>query len=366
VQRARVCGFIVLFTAAVTFSAHAWSAPCVSPISSCTEWLTVPGTPGRLLLYRTYPLDTKNELVTSALVVIHGASRNADNYYRSALAAGFLADALDTTVIIAPRFAAGKARSDEGQECADKLAADELSWFCGGKENWKNGGAAGFAPGLTSFDVVDELVRTLARREIFPNLRSIVIAGHSAGGQFAARYAMANRVHDSVRVAISYVAANPSSYTYLDVVRPTNAAMASRYPTLAPGYQPVPPAPSQKPFVEFTHAKSCAGYNQWPYGLEERVGYTKNLSDSELKRQLLARPVTYLLGELDILPLYNFDASCSALAQGPTRLARGVAYSKYATEVLGAQHRQVLVPACGHSARCMFAADVSLPVLFPK
>ena len=365
-QRGSLCGLIALVATAITFSGHAWSAPCVSPVSSCIEWLTVPGTPGRLLLYGTYPLDTKNELVISALVVIHGASRDADNYYRSAIAAGFLADALDTTIIIAPRFAAGKARSDQGRECSDKLAADELSWFCGGKEHWKNGGTAANGPSLTSFDVVDEIVRSLARHEIFPNLRSIVIAGHSAGGQFAARYAMANRTHDSVHVAISYVAANPSSYTYLDVLRPTSAAMASRYPALAPGYQPAPPAPSQKPFVEFADAEACTGYNQWPYGLEERVGYTKNLADSDLKRQLVARPVTYLLGELDILPLYTFDTSCSATAQGPTRLARGVAYAKYVTEVLGAHHRQVLVPACGHNGRCMFAAEVSLPVLFPK
>jgi hypothetical protein len=176
---------------------------------------------------------------------------------------------------------------------------------------------------------------------------------------------MSNRAQDRFSIAISYVVANPSSYTYLDALRPTNAAMVSRYPALAPGYQPVP-APSQKPFVEFEDAKGCIGYNKWPYGLEERIGYTANLSDADLKQQLVARPVTYLLGELDILPLYGFDATCSAMAQGPTRLARGIAYSKYVTEVLGAQHRQVIVPACPHNARCIFTSEASLPVLFPK
>ena len=340
------------------------SAPCVSPISSCIEWLTVPGTTGRLMLYRTYALDAKNERVTRALVMIHGAGRDVDSYYRSAIAAGFLADALDNTIIITPRFASGHASGDD-KECHDKLAADELSWHCEGNATWKNGGAAVTEPRLTSFDVADELVRLLARREVFPNLRSIVIAGHSAGGQFAVRYAMANRVQDRVSVAMSYVVANPSSYTYLDVLRPTHAAMISRYPTLAPGYQRVP-EPSQKPFVEFENAKACPGYDKWPYGLEERVGYSANVSNADLKRQLVARPVTYLLGELDILPLYGFDSTCSAMAQGPTRLARGVAYTKYVTEVLGAQHRQVIVPACPHSARCMLTSDVSLPVLFPK
>jgi len=54
------------------------------------------------------------------------------------------------------------------------------------------------------------------------------------------------------------------------------------------------------------------------------------------------------------------------MAQGPTRLARGVAFAKYATESMGARHQTVLVPACGHNARCMFTAEIALPILFPK
>jgi hypothetical protein len=81
---------------------------------------------------------------------------------------------------------------------------------------------------------------------------------------------------------------------------------------------------------------------------------------------MIARPTTYVLGELDILPLGGFDGSCPAMAQGPTRLARGEAYAKYAHEKYGALHDAVVVPLCGHNARCMFTAEVSLPLLFPK
>jgi hypothetical protein len=38
-------------------------------------------------------------------------------------------------------------------------------------------------------------------------------------------------------------------------------------------------------------------------GLENRTGYTASLTDDQLKKQLAARPTTYLLGELDVLPL---------------------------------------------------------------
>ena len=100
--------------------------------------------------------------------------------------------------------------------------------------------------------------------------------------------------------------------------------------------------------------------------LHNRTGYTAKLSDEQLKRQLVSRPTTYLLGELDILPLGGFDSSCSAMAQGPTRLARGLAFTKYVNEKLGASHKAVVVPLCGHNARCMFTAEPALPLLFPK
>jgi hypothetical protein len=77
-------------------------------------------------------------------------------------------------------------------------------------------------------------------------------------------------------------------------------------------------------------------------------------------------PVTYLLGELDVLPLAGFDSSCPGDGPGPTRLARGQAYAAYVNAKYNAQHKVVVVPLCGHNARCMFTAEVALPILFPK
>jgi hypothetical protein len=87
--------------------------------------------------------------------------------------------------------------------------------------------------------------------------------------------------------------------------------------------------------------------------------------DDQLKKQIAVRPTTYLLGELDILPLGNFDASCAAMSQGPTRLARGQAFAKYVNQEYGAHHKVVVVPLCGHNARCMFTAEQAIPLLFP-
>ena len=87
---------------------------------------------------------------------------------------------------------------------------------------------------------------------------------------------------------------------------------------------------------------------------------------ARLKKQLVQRSATYRLGELDILPLCSFDGSCSAMAQGGTRLTRGMAYGMYMNERYGAQHKSLVVPACGHNVRCMFTAEPVLGVISPK
>ena len=95
--------------------AAAYAAVCTST-STCTEWVTLGSGPARSLVYTTYALNTNNENIKRALVMVHGAGRDADNYFRTAIAAAFLAGALDDTIVVAPRFA-----SNEGRGCSDKL-----------------------------------------------------------------------------------------------------------------------------------------------------------------------------------------------------------------------------------------------------
>jgi hypothetical protein len=95
-------------------------------------------------------------------------------------------------------------------------------------------------------------------------------------------------------------------------------------------------------------------------------GYAARSTGEQLKKQLVSHPAVYLPGELDILPLGGFGGSCSAMAQGLTRLARGEAFAKYVNEKLGAHHTVTEVHLCGHNGRCMFTSEEALPVLFPK
>jgi hypothetical protein len=252
------------------------------------------------------------------------------------------------------------------------LDSNEVGWICLGPASWRSGGeqATPAAKKLNSFDFMDAIISRLSDRNVFPNLRTIVIAGHSAGGQYVGRYQMANSIHENLRaeknIQITYVIGNPSSYTYPDALRPTRSAIPANISAAAPGYMPVPSVKPQTPFAPYADAAGCTNFNSWPYGMENKVGAVRNIPNDQLKERLATRPTTFLLGELDILPLYGFDSSCAAMAQGPTRLARGFAYASFVNETLKSKHSAVMVPACGHDARCMFSAEKALPYLFMR
>jgi hypothetical protein len=330
--------------------------PCTSATPECTEWVAVGGGPGRSLVYRSFPLDTRNEAITRAVIIVHGAGRDADNYYRSVLAGAFLAGALQTALVIAPRMA-----SNDGAECRDTLAQNEISWHC---DTWRSGGPSLSHPAVTSFDFLDEILRTVARREVFPNLRGIVVTGHSAGGQVTNRYGMSSKAHDALGVPVQYVVSNPSSYAWPTDERPTGPA-AWPLPAGAPGFVPAIEA-NAPAFRSLRDGRGCTNYDLWPYGFRSRTGYTAVISDSQLTRQLVSRPFTYLLSEVDVLPLSGFDGSCAAMAQGPTRRARGQAYAKYVNEKLGGQHQVVVVTGCGHNGRCIYTSEPWLKIAFPR
>jgi pimeloyl-ACP methyl ester carboxylesterase len=333
-------------------------SPCVNASNACTDWLVLGGGPARAQIYRTFPLGVGNPAIRRALIMVHGSLRNAEHYFATATAAAFLVGALNDTLVIAPAF-----RSWDGDDCQDKLQPPEVSWSCHG-DSWRSGGAATSDPALTSFDVMDEILRRLADRRVFPNLTNIVVAGHSAGGQFVSRYEMANRLQDHLGVTVSYVIANPSSYAWPDATRALRVDDAAAA-NAAEGWK------EDRPHTKFSFGKFDAAkaprYDQWPYGLENRAGgYTAKTSDDQLRRQLASRTAIYLLSQVDVLPLGGFDDSPAAMAQGPTRRSRGEAFVKYLEEHLGATNsRALIVPECGHNDRCVFTTDAVLAVLFP-
>jgi pimeloyl-ACP methyl ester carboxylesterase len=331
------------------------AAPCTTPTTPCERWITYGSGPGRSMVYATYPLGARNTAITRALIMVHGAGRNADHYFETATAAGFLAGALENTIILSPRLIASP----------DKPAPNEVVWP-NGNVSWRAGGMSPSHPTLSSFDFIDELVRKLADKKTFPNLTKIVVAGHSAGGQVATRYAMANKVHNTPGVSITYVVANPSSYAWPASARPLPTGDADS----TDAYKEALGENGEKVHTNFTYGPfdttKAPNFDRWPAGMQNLTGYTAGMNADQLRKQLVERPTTYLLGQVDVLPLGGFDSSPTAMAQGPTRRARGEAFVKYLNETLGAKHNAIIVSECGHNDRCIFTTNAVLPTIFPK
>ena len=328
---------------------------CTHATTACERWITWGAGPARSMVYASYPLDRRNTAITRALIMVHGAGRNADHYFETSMAAGFLANALENTIIIAPRFIAGR----------DTAHPNEVMWP-EGQISWRAGGMSPTNPPISSFDFVDELVRKLGTKAIFPNLTKIVVAGHSAGGQYATRYAMTNKVHDTPGVSLSYVVANPSSYAWPSATRPlpTGNADPATADKAALGRD------GERVHTDYTYgvfdAAKAPRFNNWPSGLDSLGGYAAGMNVDQLRKQLAERPTTYLLGQVDVLPLGGFDSSPNAMAQGPTRRARGEAFFKFLTDSLGAKHQAIIVSECGHNDRCVYTTDRVFPVIFPQ
>jgi len=313
-------------------ASSAWAAPCTVS-DPCTEFVTIAGGPSRALVYRTYALKSLNESITQALVVIQGAERDPAAEFQTAIAAAVKAGTLDATLIVAPRFAA-----NVGSACTDTLAANELNWNCDVQlQDWRGGGGAVSSKEIAAFDVVDEVLVGLSNKALFPRLRAIVVVGHSAGGQFVTNYQMANRVHERLGLNLTYVAANASAYAYPDSERP----------------------------VAFNRTE-CPPYATWPFGFAARTGYAARLSQEELTKQAAQRPATYLVGERDVQSIGGYYGTCAGMAQGATRMERGLAFARHMSERYGAQHTAIVIPGCGHSSRCMLTSDRALAALFPR
>ena len=321
------------------------AAPCTKADASCTERVPL-GTTGQYgLTYRSHALLFPDSKIERMLIVVHGAGRNADEYFASGEAGAFLAQVLETTLVVSPRFG-----SNTGT-CKDTLADGEISWGCGGTTDWRGGGAAG---GVNSFVFIEQLMRLANDKKVFPMMREIVVSGHSAGGQFVHRFAAAARVESEMNVPVRYVVSNPSTYLYLDATRLAPSATCSQ------------DGKCTGEFATYGEGRNCTTFNQWRNGLEKRWGYAEAIPEEEIKRNLSKRNVTYLLGELDTQPIYGFDSTCPAMAQGTNRLMRGVTYWNYIRSKFNAAHKLVVVPACGHNGRCIYTADIARPVLFGK
>ncbi|TWR97929.1 alpha/beta fold hydrolase [Pseudomonas saxonica] len=271
--------------------------------------------------------------VQRALIVIHGRLRNAQTYLHSAEQAATQAGQLSTTLIIAPQFL--------NQTDINRHALPDavLRWQ---GNDWMAGAPALGPQPLSSYAALDHILERLGDRKRFPELREVVIAGHSGGAQVVQRYALTTQADTALKakgIKVRYVVANPSSYAYFT---------------------------AQRPVPTFDQA-SCPDFNTWKYGLIDLPAYAKGQKQQALEQAYVERDITYLLGAKDTDPNHPaLDKSCEAEAQGAFRLVRGKNYVEYLTQrhPQGLNQRLVEVPGVGHNGDQMFTSPEGQKALF--
>ncbi len=292
-----------------------------------------------------------------AVVMVHGTGRTVSSYFRTLELAAEAADnAGDHSILIAPQFLIKADLDSVAPHDADIL----LYWQNSGTHCWKTGypsdstGAYPRDHAISSFAVMDSILYRLATRN--PDLETIVVAGHSAGGQYVNRYAASNRMEKQLKathpgIAIRYVVANPSSYLYFDPQRRVPGTLDE--------------------FCVHDSTSHCYYFNHYKYGLTGKNEYLVAAGGNDSLRAMFdRREVHFLAGEWDTVTAAtdpHFDDSCQAMLQGSTRRERARTYYNYLVH-LGwntyGDNRLAIVPTAEHSARQMYTSACGVYKLF--
>jgi pimeloyl-ACP methyl ester carboxylesterase len=321
---------LLLVAAALSLASPVWARSqfCTSA-TNCRGSLNL-STGGSIPYYRSLPL-VRNDLIHRAVIVVHGNQRDADRYYDSTVASAIAAQRVRDVVVLAPNF----------RTVGDHPAPGEHYWS---SQGWKTGDKSRDAGRISSFSVIDELLARVCPKTpgVFPNLATVVIIGHSAGGQFVSRYAAGGAGCPNHAVEVRYVVMNPSSYLYVDGRRKSAAT---------PGFG--------------RGTAGCQNYDEYKYGLNDLNSYMKRVGIARLRTQLFTRRTYYLAGTNDVGKGGSLDTRCEANLQGPNRLVRFENYREYKSmfkEWTGAVF--ILVPGVGHDGGKMLASDIARRIMF--
>lgn len=281
---------------------------------------------GDLYFYSSHDLTSSDAAISNLVISVHGLGafdnqvKSEYNAINSAIASSAEPSA---TIVIAPHF------FHEGTGL-------EITWE---NATWRAGGKAVRPTGvqLSSSQIIDYLLEQyFLDNANFPSLKTIIISGHSAGGQFSQRYACISKVETAYPTyKFSYITSNPSHYLYINSNRWNGNGI----------YTPT----------------NCDTYDDYPYGLsnitqDERYSFISKIGLETIRGNYINRNVFYVLGELDTS---GATRDCESQSQqggnGDSRYDRGQYLQQFMDDQYASNNHEVIsVPGIGHNASSIY------------
>lgn len=301
--------------------------PCSTSTPVCTDRFEIAD--GVFLpAFTSHSIQDGDPSVTRALVMVHGSSRNAEDFFDTSVSAATSDGALAETLIIAPLF----------PTILDGPAQDEARWAIDG---WQRGDVSQpvGAEQVSSYDAIDRILETVSDGVLFPSIDEVVVAGHATGADLVHRIAALSAVEDQFTdVSFRYVPANAEAYLYTR--RERDVAGTFQVPDTV----------------------ACPAFDNWRYGLVNPNAYVGEVPGDTARARLARRDVRLLLGDADTT---RTDNSCGADLQGTTRLERGQFFKRFIDEFFASNgHIDLVIPGVGHVHFDMFTSATGRSALF--
>lgn len=298
-------------------------APCLNG-NDCKQSVLISNATGEgnFDFYANYPIyedNAKWQNLEKAVIVVHGASINPDDYY-SYMTTTFEALGIsEKTVLIAPDFK------------TSEVSSGDLYWSSLG---YRDGKASNGTSKISSFEVLDILINRLADKNYFPVLNEIVITGQSSGGRFVHTYAAGNRSESThTDIHFEYIVSESQYFYY-----PTNERIDEQTNNL---YIP----------------SNCNGLRFWPFGYELAPAYVNVLDKTAFDERFVNRSITYLLGNGSGSDNELNTTDCEAVLLGSSRYQRGEnMYLYMGLKFPSHNHKKTIAQGISHNGSAIYTS----------
>lgn len=276
------------------------------------------------------------------LIMIHDDSLNPVSFMSKGHYAADVAGN-GRTAVVAPQF-------------LERRVVDREKGMLFWDRRWRGGGyslSSGLNknfPSVTSFSVLEKMIDYFYSKNS-NTLKKVIIAGHGGGAQFVIQFAAMNMLENRLGargVKFTYVAANPSSYLYLNKERFKDEN--GRITTLAQ-----------------SQITGCFSYNSYKYGLDGIYGYGDGIQQQDIKSNLLHRHMVFVVGRQNIGRSLSLDNSCGAEIQGKNRFERALLFRHHLEKVNGGacpSHKWLLLDRVGHNPDVVFSNHDVIKAMF--